>query len=253
MNYFNKTPNKISLKINFVCLRYFAIALIVLSVLMQLVYFFNTGNFNSPIIEFEFATSDLEIINLFTTNDLLMIKKINGVNDQNKLDFLYMFAYAGFLIIVFIILIREKGIKIYYVGILLVINAFLFDILENNALFIITKALKKNIEFQNIINHLVIYTRIKWYSLALIFIILALMYFNNKLWGKIFAVISFLPLLLALFCLIIPSPNTFTFFSFSVMLAFIVLIIPIFVSKFANISFELKNFNNTKRSEFYHD
>jgi hypothetical protein len=222
-------------------IHYTVFTLIALSILMQTVYFLKTGTFDSPIIAFEFAENKNDVCILFQSDNKLQHDVIQGVNAQNMLDFFYMFSYSALLILFLNKLKQYEHKNLNKIGILLSLNALVFDILENITLFKISHSLEINNNFDNYLDNLIIFANIKWFSLSLIFFLLILHYFKYNIIGKIFSVISVLPLILASFSFFGINKQFDAYYANSVILAFIILIIRIFVSKFAKNSISFYN------------
>ncbi len=211
--------------------QYAAVGLILLSLLMYYVYYNQTGNFNSPIIEFEFVKNQQDVKNIFVENNEIKHDIVKGVKNQNIVDYAYMFFYSSLLFFAFRKLSVFEKKKIYYLGIAFSIIALISDIFENIQLFQISDLLLNKTGFSKPVNILYIITRLKWLSLAFAFIILSVHYYNYKLLGKLFALISTLPLLSVLTLIFSGnSDNSFyTIFTSFIMLDFVILMIWIFI------------------------
>ncbi|NOZ35702.1 MAG: hypothetical protein GXO80_10440 [Chlorobi bacterium] len=211
--------------------QYSAVGLILLSLLMYYVYYNQTGNFNSPIIEFEFVKNQQDVKNIFLENNEIKHNIVKGVKDQNIVDYAYMFFYASLLFFAFRKLSLGEKKKIYYIGIAFSIIALISDIIENIQLFQISELLINRIDFSKPVKILFIITRLKWLSLAFAFIILSVHYYKYKFLGKLFALISILPLLSVLTFIIFGNSNNsfYNIFTGFIMLAFVILMIWIFI------------------------
>ena len=220
-------------------IQYTALIITVLTLSMSYVYFYNTGNYDSPVIKFEFSKSTQDVNSLFMENNEFKKDVIKGVHDQNMVDYAYMIAYSSFIILIFIKLIKTERKNIYYLGILLSVSALIFDIAENIQLFRIQESLFSRIDFSENISNLIIFTWIKWLSLSFVLLLMSYHYYKYKFIGKLFAIISALPIVLALITLLLN--NYELYFSSSVMLGFLLIIIWIFISVLVSTSVSFYN------------
>ena len=211
-------------------IQYTALIIIFLALAMNFIYYYNTGNNNSPIIKFEFSENTQEINNLFLENNELKNDVIAGVNDQNIIDYAYMIAYSSFLILIFIRLLKTEGKNIYYLGILLSVLAVISDLIENIQMFYILEMLVSKVNFSEHIIYLRIFTWIKWLSLSFALMIMSFHYFKYKLSGKLFAVISILPIVTVLLTRLNILSDYDSYFTYSVMLGFVILMTWSFIS-----------------------
>jgi hypothetical protein len=205
--------------------------------MLQVVYYADTKRLDSPIIQFEFAKTENEIYPLFTKDETVLMDVVKGVDRQNRVDFFYLTAYSTLLFITFYRLRKHENLWMNTIGMLLSIIGFLFDIFENVVLLKITGALVIGTDFNHYIESLIVFTNIKWFSLAIIFGILSVHYYKIKRIGTVFSVLSILPILLAFPSFFSNGPYFDEYYAYSVMLGFIILIIRIFVSKFAGSSY----------------
>lgn len=203
--------------------------LILTSLVMNYVYYANTGNFNSPIIEYEFVKSQSDVKNIFTDNNEFKKDVIQGVHDQNIVDYVYMIAYSLFLTFVFAKLLKFEKKNIYIFGIILVIFALITDSIENILLFNISELLTARNNFNTEIHLLMIITNIKWISIAISLFILSFHYYKNNTLGKFFAFISTLPLILGILHLITQNEILTKYFTSSIILGFVILMVWVFI------------------------
>ncbi len=211
-------------------IQYTAILLIGLSSLMNLVYYSDTGNFDSPIIEFEFIKTESDAKQLFLENNSFKKDVIKGVHNQNLIDYAYMITYSAFLILVFIKLSKHKNKIIYTLGIIFSVLALIFDVIENIQLFKISELLVARVEFSPQINILIIVTRIKWLSIAFALFILAFHYYKFNFIGKLFALFTTIPLLTAILSVFYYTTDFINYFTKSIIFGFVVLILWTFIS-----------------------
>lgn len=212
-----------------------AIGLILLSLLMNYIYYYHTNNFNSPIIEFEFVKNQQDVKNIFTENNEFKKNEIRGVRDQNIVDYFYMIFYASLIILVMNKIKSIENRKFYYIGIAFSIIALLSDIFENIQMFKISELLVNRVDFSQHIKLLFFITRLKWLSLAFIMLILSFHYLQYGIIGKLFALLSALPLISVIIYIFKSNENDFIkIFTSSIILSFIVLMIWIFISNIIN-------------------
>jgi hypothetical protein len=239
--------NSITRMKKFSIIHYIVLILITLSILIQLVYYLHTGHYNSPIIQFEFAENKKDVSELFIENDKTLTDVIQGVEDQNIVDFLYMLSYSSLLILVFLKIKRHERVLLNQTGILISFLALFFDVCENIVLFRISRALGHQMEYESFLGQLMLFTNLKWICLSLVFFILSFHYYKNGALGKIFSILSLFPLFMAFPSFFSEHKDFDIYYAYSVMLAFIILIIRIFVSKFAKNSivfYKDKHFKN---------
>jgi hypothetical protein len=220
-------------------IRYTIFILIALSLFLQLAYWIHTGNFNSPIVPFEFAETKTDIKALFYINDQLQTDKIMGVDDQNIVDFFYMLSYTGLLILVFSEIKKQEHRILNSIGIILSCLILLSDALENLMLLNITEALLDSTGYIKFLGLLSIFTHIKWFGLSMIFVVLCFNYFKLGNKGKLYCIFSILPIIMSFLSFFGKNKVYDIYYAYSVMFAFIILIIRIFVSKFAEESLQV--------------
>ncbi len=197
---------------------------------MSYAYFTVAGNFNSPIIEFEFVKSVSDVESIFIKDNIINKNMVEGVDKQNYIDFAYMLAYSVFLALVFISISKQKNKKLFLIGILLALIAFVSDFFENVQLLNISDNLLSGNNYLQDIKYLMIFTYIKWLSLAIALFMLSFYYFRYNILGKIFSVLSSIPLIFVLFYLFMFSKQIEILFSFSVMIGFVILFIWVYSS-----------------------
>lgn len=217
----------------FSVVHYAAIGLILLSLLMSYVYFLNTGKTSSPIIEFEFVKTQQDVKNIFIENNEFKKEEITGIRDQNIVDYAYMIFYTSLLIFSFSKIAKSENKNFYFLGIVFSVIAIISDVFENIQMFQISELLVNRVDFSRPVKILFIITRLKWLSLAFAMFILSIHYFKYKFTGKLFALLSAMPLLTLLTYIIFKDTendfvNLFTKF---IMLSFVLLMIWVFISK----------------------
>ena len=184
----------------------------------------------SPIIAFEFAETPEEIITLFGTNgspeQTDMIRKMD---QGNTLDYLYMLLYSGFLFSFAILAAKHSGRKWVYAGAVLAALALVGDALENVQLLTITVNLQSG-DFIEALTRLHWFTWLKWGSLALYFLVIAVWFWGNGRYAKLIAITRILTFLLGLVSFIQRGPSTEPF-TLTVALMFLLMIIFCFITR----------------------
>ena len=230
--------------------QYSAIGLIFTSLLMYYVYYSQTGNFNSPIIEYEFVQNQQDVKNIFIENNELKQDVILGIKNQNIVDYVFMILYTSLLVLAFAEISKSEKKKIYTLGIIFSFTALIGDIFENIQLFQISELLLNRTDFSHHVDLLFIITRVKWLSLAFALFILSSHYYKYKFLGKLFSLISALPFLNILTFIILSNntdDNFYTIFTNFIMLGFVVLIIWIFIPE--NNKGKIISFYNSGKSQ----
>jgi len=206
-------------------------ALIILSLIMHYVFFMNTGNLNSPIVKYEFVKTSNDVKDIFMEDNEFMKDVIQGVHDQNIIDYAYMVAYSVLLLLFFSKIKEFEKRKIFIWGIIFAILALITDSMENILLFNISELLTTRNNFSSEIDILFIVTRIKWFSLAIALLFASFHYFKYSLLGKTFALFSSLSFILGIIFFINESEITMKLFTSTIMLGFVVLMIWVFIPK----------------------
>lgn len=213
-----------------------AIGLILLSLLINYAYYYNTDSLKSPIIEYEFVKNQQDVKNIFTENNEFKKNEIRGVRDQNIVDYFYMIFYTSLIILAINKIKKIENKKLYGIGIAFSIIALFSDIFENIQMFQISELLVNRINFSEHVKLLFIITRLKWLSLAFVMLILSFHYSKHGIIGKLFALLSALPLISVItFIIFKDSGNDFIkIFTNFITLSFVVLMIWIFISNKIN-------------------
>lgn len=215
-------------------IHYATISLIILSLLMYYVYFANTRNLNSPIIKYEFVKTSNDVKDIFMENNEFKKDIIQGVHDQNIIDYAYMLSYSLLLIFAFIKIKDFERKKIYIIGIIAAVIALATDAIENILLFNISELLTTRNNFATQVDLLFIVTRIKWFSIAIALFIMSFHYYKFKILGKIFSIVSSLPFIFSILYYFIDTEIIQKYFTGSIMIAFVILMIWIFIPKNSN-------------------
>ncbi len=212
-------------------IHYTTILIILLGLLMNFVYYSSTGNFNSPMIEYEFVKDVKDVKNILMEDNEFKKDVIQGIHNQNLIDYAYMIAYTALLIMVFMKILKHDKKVIYNIGIIFSFLAIVGDAIENIQLFRISELLVARLDFSSHLEILILSTRIKWLSLAFALFILSFHYYKYKFIGKLFSLYSSLPLLFAVVSIFIYNENTETYFYYCIIIGFTTLILWTYISK----------------------
>ncbi len=184
----------------------------------------------SPIIAFEFAETKEEINTLFGVNGAPeQADFIRKMDQGNRLDYLYMLLYSGFLFSFALLAGKQTGQKWVYAGAVLAALALVGDALENVQLLTITANLQSG-DFVEALARLHWFTWLKWGSLALYFLLMAGWFWGNGRYAKLIAITGVLTFLLGLISFSQRGPTTEPF-TLAVALMFLLMIIFCFTTK----------------------
>jgi hypothetical protein len=184
----------------------------------------------TPIIAFEFAETVAEINTLFGTNaSAEQAEMIRKMDQGNRLDYLYMLLYSGFLFSFALLAARQSGQKWVVAGAVLAVLALVGDALENVQLLTITANLQSG-EFGDALTRLHWFTWLKWGSLAGYFLLIAIWFWENGRYAKLISIIGILTFLLGLIAFGQRGLAT-ELFALSVALMFLLMIIFCFITK----------------------
>ena len=189
--------------------------------------------FSTPIVAFEFAQTVEEINTLFgPASSPERADMVRHMNQGNYLDYLYMLLYSGFLFSFALLAVKQSGQKWVYAGAVLAVLALIGDALENVQLLTITANLQSG-DFADALMRLHWFTWLKWGSLAVYFLVMASWFWENGRFGRIIATLGILTFLLALVSFIQRGEVT-EFFTLTVALMFLLIIIFCFMTKTIN-------------------
>lgn len=148
--------------------------------------------FKTPILAFEFAKTNQEVIDLFGTDAETRADLVRAFDLGNKVDFVYMVLYAAFLFCFARTAVTKSGHKLFYAGSLLAGIILLGDLLENVQLLGITAVIDSG-NFDPQLALLPIFTWVKWGGLALYFLLLSPYFFTtDALFPRIIGIASIL-------------------------------------------------------------
>jgi len=185
----------------------------------------------SPIIAFEFAETPEEIYTLFGANGTPEQAAMAAAMDQgNRLDYLYMLLYSGFLFTFAMTAVRQTNQRWLYGAAVLAVLAFVGDALENMQLFGITAGLASG-DFTAELVRLHWLTWLKWGSLAIYFVVVGVgLWMGNGRFAKLIAIAADITFLLGLVSFIQRGPATEPF-TLAIAVMFVLLIVFSFAYK----------------------
>ena len=201
---------------------------------MHYIYYTKVGNFNSPIIKYEFVKTSNDVKDIFMVNGEFKKEVITGVHNQNIIDYAYMLAYSALLFIFFSKINKFEKKKIFILGIVLAIIALITDALENILLFNISELLTTRNNFSSEVEILFIVTRIKWFSIAIALLTASFHYFKYSILGKLFSILSSFAFIFGLIYFSTQNEIILGYFTNSIMLGFVILMIWVFIPKNKN-------------------
>ncbi len=178
----------------------------------------------SPIIAFEFAETPEEIYTLLGANGTPEQAAMAAAMDQgNRIDYLYMLLYSGFLFTFAMTAVRQTKQRWLYVTAVLALLAFVGDALENMQLFGITAGLASG-DFAVELARLHWLTWLKWGSLATYFVLIGVgLWRGNGRFAKFITITAVVTFLLGLVSFIQRGPATEPF-TLAIALMFVLLI-----------------------------
>lgn len=156
------------------------------------------SGFITPILAFEFATTELEVQSLFAPVGQPAGDAVRAAMDRvNRLDFLYIALYGGCLLAFAMVCGRVTGERRYDAAAALAVGIMAADVLENMQLLTITRLLGVESIAANLA-WLRLFTWLKWGGLALWFLLLWPYFRNRSGLARPIAVFAFAPALLAI-------------------------------------------------------
>ncbi|MEA2041821.1 MAG: hypothetical protein U9N85_04635 [Bacteroidota bacterium] len=198
---------------------YLSLFILAILVVMQVFPIVIFGRGSLPILDFEFAKSEADVLNLFFDGDYKH-ELIRAVNWVNRVDFLFMAAYSLFLLVFLKQTLVLTNKRLFLYALALPVLIFFADLFENIQMFKITEQLVTD-DFTNNILWLSFFTYLKWLSLALTFLIVSWFYYLRKsLLNYIFAGLSVVPVLLGIAALGTGQLLVEKLFALSIFLAF---------------------------------
>lgn len=139
------------------------------------------NGFVTPIIAFEFIETRAEVVAMFTQIDdagreLINEAMIRAFDLGNRLDYIYMVIYSGFLMMFSLTCAKLSGKKYFYTAAVLSLFVLACDALENMQLLGITAYVRSGMntgDLETLLGDLYRFTWMKWGGIAAIFLILA--------------------------------------------------------------------------------
>ena len=178
--------NREFMKIGFLGIAVVVMSLILLAVFPAKAPVLPDGFF-TPIIAFEFIQTPDEVYRLFgkegtAERDMM----VHAIDLGNRIDFIYMVLYTGFLFAFCLKVFQKTHRKLYMTGALIAAVVLLGDFLENIQLLGITAHLSTG-SFLNELERLRYFTWLKWGGLCLVFVVLAPHFSRGRVFSKIIA------------------------------------------------------------------
>jgi len=180
------------------------------------------AGFITPVLAYEFATTDADVAALFAPVGQPAGETVRAAMDRvNRLDFLYIVFYGGFLTTFALVCARATRQPVFLLAAALAPLIMLADVLENVQLLAITARLgTTDIAVQ--LARLRWFTWLKWGGLALWFLLLRPYFLARGGFGRAIALASLLPLVLGVVAFLWPGLAS-ELFALAVGLLFILL------------------------------
>jgi len=180
------------------------------------------AGFVTPVLAYEFATTDADVAALFAPIGQPAGEPVRVAMDRvNRLDFLYIVLYGGFLTTFALVCARATRRPVFLLAAGLAPLIMLADVLENIQLLTITARLGMPDMAANLAR-LHWFTWLKWGGLALWFLLMRPYFLARGSFGRAIALASFLPLALGVVAFLWPGLVT-ELFALAIGLLFILL------------------------------
>lgn len=177
--------------------------------------------YSSVIVAMEFVFSPADV---HAVLDPLSTDQIKGLDLMNKIDFGFMVLYSALIAgIYFITQKMEEGVKYLKIGMGLAGTALFSDLFENFELLNMTSiygTLIPDEGYLSLISNLVIFTWLKWGSLAIAMALLVPILIRRGLFSKVIAFLLSLPMGLLIVVAFVQSSSMIDKFSSAVVLGF---------------------------------
>ncbi len=179
--------------------------------------------FSTPIIAYEFLLSSEEVLKFFGPAGPLRDSWVESMVTGHKVDTVYLLVYGLFLVSWGWLALKKSGRNFYFAIILLAVMASVCDWFENKQLVQMATALETQ-DFDKPLKLLLLFTWLKWGSLAL-----ALGGLSAYLWakgwlGKIYSLVSVLTIVLGFMAFLNRSIIN-TYFTLGITVLFLLLIV----------------------------
>jgi len=161
--------------------------------------------FITPVLAFEFATSEAEVTGLFTPVGQPAGDAVAAAMDRvNRLDFLYIALYGGCLVAFALTSARLTGERRFTVAAMLALGIMAADVLENVQLLAITGRLgAQTIEGQLALLRL--FTWLKWGGLAAWFLLMRPFFHSRGGLARVIHLVTLAPATLAVVAFVRPG------------------------------------------------
>lgn len=180
------------------------------------------AGFITPVLAFEFATTEDEVAALFAPVGQPAGDVVRATMDRvNRLDFLYIALYGGCLLAFSLVCYRLTGQRVYLLAAGLAVGIMAADVLENVQLLAITRELGAR-PIDDRLARLRLFTWLKWGGLALWFSIMRFYFLRTGRFGRFVGWVSVFPLLLGIASFTLPGLMS-ELFALSIGLLFLLL------------------------------
>lgn len=180
------------------------------------------AGFFTPVLAYEFAAEEAEVTDLFAPLGQPAGEAVRADMDRvNRLDFLYILLYGGFLVTFALTCARLTGRRLFVAAAVLAVAIMVADVLENTQLLAMTARLGTGDLAPNLAR-LHWFTWLKWGGLALWFLLLWPYFGRAGRWGRVIGWASLLPLLLGVVAFVRPGLAS-ELFALSIGLLFVLL------------------------------
>lgn len=215
-------------------LKYSAISVIAMFLVLFVSFYSVSGTDYNPILAFEFADSNQEVLDIFMPDGEFNVRLIQGIDLLNALDFMFAASYTVFLFMFFAERYMKMNRPVFGRGSIFVLIAFIAEIGENISLFSITQNLI-NIDVSEYIPFLQVFTSIKWMALSLVFVDLFGFFRQQDSKFSYASYLFFLPLILGIAAVVGNELILEIIWANSVFAVFFIFIIGVFLPSNAKI------------------
>lgn len=163
------------------------------------------AGFMTPVLAYEFAAAETEVATLFEPLGQPDGDAVRAAMDRvNRLDFLYILLYGGFLATFALTCARLTGQRLFLAAAVLAVGIMVADVLENAQLLTMTARLGTQ-SLTPYLARLHWFTWLKWGGLALWFLLMRPYFGRAGRFGQFIGLASVLPLLLGVVAYVRPG------------------------------------------------
>lgn len=215
----------------FTPLRIAATSVIVIMIIMQITFAINSGGENSPMIQFEFAQSVVDVEGITGSFDNRNSEMIFSLLETNDYDILFFIAYSSFLWLLAREFFRNKNMPLYIASAAMAVAIALFDFLENVQLNRILFNSISGIDFESNIANMHVFTWIKWFLLSIIIAVFSFYFKKEKKAPFLLSKLLYIPLILGLIAFFSDKISLQIIFSYTIFAAIAFFVVRAFVVK----------------------